>query len=71
MSFLGTGMLATVAFWIFVLAVGDGQYTKKATVAINKQRHNTRRLVFVIVGIIIVRIFVMGCSCHAKTQLVT
>jgi uncharacterized membrane protein len=71
MSFLGTGMLATVGFWILALAVGDVQYTKKATLGINKQRHNTRRLLFVIVGIIIVRIFVIICSCHDKTQPVT
>ena len=64
-------MLATRAFLIFALAVGDVQYTKKARVASNKPRHNTRQLVFVIVGIIIVRIVVMACSCDDKTQPVT
>jgi hypothetical protein len=71
MSFLGIGMLATVGFWILALAAGEVQYTKKATLAINKERHNTRRLVFVMVGIIIVSVFVIRCSCHDKTQLVT
>jgi hypothetical protein len=64
-------MLATRVFLIFALAVGDVQYTKKARVASNKPRHNSRQLVFVIVGIIIVRIFVISCSCHDKTQPVT
>jgi hypothetical protein len=64
-------MLATQAFLIFALAVGDVQYTKKTRVARNKPRHNTRQLVFVIVGIIIVRIVVMACSCDDKTQPVT
>jgi hypothetical protein len=49
-DFLGTEMLATRAFLIFALAVGDEGYTQKARVASNKQRHNTRQLVFVIVG---------------------
>jgi hypothetical protein len=71
MTFLGTGTLATVGFWILALAVGDVQYTKKATLVIGKQRHNIRRLVFVMVSIIIVSVFVIRCSCHAKTQLVT
>jgi hypothetical protein len=64
-------MLATRAFFIFALAVSDEGYTKKARVASNNPRHNTRRLVFVIVGIIIERILVISCSCHDKTQPVT
>jgi cell division protein FtsW (lipid II flippase) len=64
-------MLATWAFLIFALAVGDKGYTKKARVASNKRRHNTRQLVFVIVGIIIMKIVVMACSCDDKTQPVT
>jgi hypothetical protein len=71
MTFLGTGMLVGRDFLIFALAVGDEGYTKKARFASTKPRHNTRRLVFVIVGIIIVRISVMACSCHDKTQAVT
>jgi hypothetical protein len=68
MTFLGTEMLATRAFFIFALAAGDEGYTKKARVASNKPRHNTRQLIFVIVGIIIVvRIVVMACSCDDKT----
>jgi hypothetical protein len=62
MRFLGNEMLATLAFFHVALAVGDEQYTKKARVASNKRRQNTGRLVFVMVGIISARIFVMGCS---------
>jgi hypothetical protein len=35
-------MLATVGFWILALAVADVQYTKKATLAINKHHHCER-----------------------------
>jgi hypothetical protein len=71
MTFLGTDMLVAQDFLIFALAVGNEGYTKKAPPTNNKQRHNTRQLVFVIVGINIVRIFEMACSCHDKTQPVT
>jgi hypothetical protein len=71
MTFLGTGMLVGRAFFLFALVVGDEEYTKKARPTNNRLRHNTRRLVFVIVGIIIVRIFVISCSRHDKTQPVT
>jgi putative NADPH-quinone reductase len=71
MTFLGTNMLADWTFLIFALAVGDERYTKKARPTNNKLRHNTRQLIFVIVGISVVRIFVMGCSCHDKSQPVT
>jgi hypothetical protein len=64
-------MLATRAFLIFALAVGDEGCRKKARVESNKPRHNTWQLVFVIVGIIIVRIVVVACSCDDKTQPVT
>jgi hypothetical protein len=37
----------------------------------NKWRHdNTQHLVLIIVGIIIERIFVLGCSCHKTIQIV-
>jgi hypothetical protein len=71
MTFLGTDMLVGRAFLIFALAEGDEGYTKKARPRDNRLRHNTGRLVFVIVGIIIVRIFVISCSCHDTTQPVT
>jgi hypothetical protein len=72
MTFLETDMLVGRDFLKFPVAVGDGGYTKKAQPANNKPRHNTRQLVFLIVGIIIERIFVLrSCSCHDKTQPVT
>jgi hypothetical protein len=66
MTFLGTDMLADRAFLIVALAVGDERYTKKARPTNYKPRYNTRQLVFIIFGISIVRIFVMGCSYHDK-----
>jgi hypothetical protein len=71
MTFLGTNMLVGWAFLIFALAEDDEGYTKKSRPTDNRLRYNTRRLVFVIVDIIIMRIFLISCSCHDKTQPMT
>jgi hypothetical protein len=61
----------TVNLHVELVSDGDEGYTKKARPTNNRLRHNTRRLVFVIVGIIIVKIFVISCSCHDKAQPMT
>jgi hypothetical protein len=49
-------MLLAWRFWIFALAMGNGQCSKKHQATSNKSIHTTQKLVFVMVGIISARI---------------
>jgi hypothetical protein len=56
MNFGVTCMLLAWRFWIFALAMGNGQCSKKHQATSNKSIHTTQKLVFVMVGIISARI---------------